>query len=111
MTPVSPFYLGISGTGPPWGRETVFANSVMTAGNAHLAVGASATGTSRRLTVERASQASFGRPHPFWEFEHLSPRPRLGMFIASTCDPLKVDVLRAELEGHMGSLGASLQTS
>ena len=57
--PGVPFYLGILGTGP--GRETDFASSATAAGNAHLAVGASATGTSRRLTTGRESpSASLG---------------------------------------------------
>ena len=32
------------------------------------------------------------------------------MFIASSFRPLKVDVLRSELEGHVGSLGGSLKS-
>ena len=69
MTPAFPFFIlaswGLTGR-CQWGRETDFVGSATAAGIAHLAVGASATGTSRRPTAGRESPASLfhGIPVP-----------------------------------------------
>ena len=110
--PASSFYPGILGTGPPLSVGSGNRLRELRDGCGKCSLGRWGLSDRNFPTTDSWERVSglIWQAASDWSSNTLLRDLALGTIIASPFDPLKVDALRAELEGFVGSLGAPLKS-